>query len=340
MLNKQPTGVGIYCKRLYNQFTKNEKDIGQCRFLFLKEGSLLSLKRYLWNFFVLPLKAYKSLIYSPSTHGSLFAHKQVITIHDVICLNFPAQHPLQYYYFKYYVPLLLKKCDKVIAISEFTKSEILKFYKVEESKVKVVYNGVERLNYHGETGFEEEVNILTHGNPFFLCVGASYSHKNIEMFIDAIALLDRKDVAFIIVGKDNEYVDSLKMLAKQKSLSNIIFLNYVSDKLLMSLYKLALANVYVSLYEGFGFPPMEAASFGTISIVADIPVMREVYGEGVLYVEKSNSAQLSGVLSDVLTKKYDPKPAVDHLQKLFDRYDWNRCYNEVLKTLKDVDAKK
>ena len=95
MLNKKPTGVGVYCRQFFSHIKNDPRFI----FLFIKESRYLTFKRLFWNLFVLPLKAKTALVYSPSTHGSLFLKNQIITIHDLIAINFPTQYKFQYYYF-------------------------------------------------------------------------------------------------------------------------------------------------------------------------------------------------------------------------------------------------
>ena len=96
MLNKKPTGVGIYSRKLIDIISKNT--LLKFKILFIAETRFISIYRLLWNFFCLPLKAKKGdLIFSFSTHGTPFHKKQIITIHDLICLNFPEQHKFQYY---------------------------------------------------------------------------------------------------------------------------------------------------------------------------------------------------------------------------------------------------
>ncbi len=334
MLNKMPTGVGIYCRKIYDKF--RVCTLGwDVQYLFMKEGGVLALRRYLWNFFILPIKTKGALVYSPSTHGSLFIRNQVVTIHDLISLNFPQQHRLQYYYFKYFVPLLINRCKKVIAISQFTKDEILKYYAIDQDKIQVVYNGVERLVYHDKTEYEEQVSKMTDGKPFFVCVGASFEHKNIINLIESIKAFDNSEYKFVILGKQNAYFERVISLSKQYSLVNVVFLNYVSAELLLSLYKNAIANIYISLYEGFGFPPLEAASLGTITLVSDIPVMREIYDDAVIYVDGKDPGAIAEKFNELAQSKIDVDYHLQQAEKLFCKYSWESCFTQVFEILKN-----
>ena len=285
----------------------------------------------------MPLKAKTALVYSPSTHGSLFLKNQIITIHDLIAINFPTQYKFQYYYFKYYVPLLIKKAKCIVAISEFTKKEIEKYYKIDPSKIKVIYNGIS----FSETKYSEnEVKILAdlvEDKPFFVCIGASFSHKNIETLLQSIKIVENLDVRYVIIGRNNKYFKRLIELAKELNLDNIVFLNYISDELLALLYTRALANIYISLYEGFGYPPMEAARFGTISVISDIPVLKEIYGESMLYVNPTDILEIANRLIDIVNSPISKNEVFERTNYLFSKYSWDNTIKSVNELILNVE---
>lgn len=322
MLNKNPTGVGVYSLKLI-KIIKTHFDF-KYKMLYLRDTKFLSVYRLFWNFFVLPFKAdKKDLIFSFSTHGTPFHQKQIITIHDLICLNFPEQHKFQYYYFKYLVPLILRSCKHIVAISEFTKSEIIKFYYIDPNKISVIHNGANIISYSFSDDTEKQMYEITKGRPYFISVGAAYSHKNTEKLIEAAELLKNSDILFLIVGKKNEYLQKIEDIVHGKKLENVKFLNYVDDNLLAGLYTKALANVYLSLYEGFGFPPLEAASVGTISVVSDIAVMREIYSDNVKYVDPENVESIATGLLEIYNDESYRNSLAHKLPELVQKYDWH-----------------
>lgn len=321
MLNKNPTGVGVYSRKLIDIISKNTTL--KFKILFIAETKFMSIYRLLWNFFCLPLKAKNGdLIFSFSTHGTPFHKKQIITIHDLICLNFPEQHKFQYYYFKYLVPFILKSCKHIVAISEFTKSEILKFYDIPKDKISVIHNGANIINYNPSESIENKIAEITNNRPFFITVGAAYSHKNMFRLIEAVELLNNKEIVFLIVGKKNEYLQSVENFASGKNLDQVKFLNYVDDTLLAGLYAKAIANIYLSLYEGFGFPPLEAASVGSLSIVSDIPVMREIYADSVKYVNPLNINDIAAGIKDIIHNEEERSVIKSMLPELVKKYSW------------------
>lgn len=335
MTNGVAHGVEIYSKKLSELIVEQPPYI--YIHLYLKKVKLLSFYRLFWNFFIMPFKVGNNLIYSFSSHGSPFLSNQIITIHDLICLEFPKQHRFQYYYFKYLIPSIIKSSKKIVAISEFTKNEILKYYKLPEDKIEVIYNGVNRLSYFEEEKTDAEFDEIVQGSPFFLTVGASYPHKNIENLLLSIHKLESNNYKYIIVSKKNDYGISLRNLAESKGLKNVVFLDYVSDNLLARLYRDTICNIYISMYEGFGFPPLEAASLGTISLVSDIPVMREVLGDHAFFVDSQSHAAIAEKLN-LIIQQYESKNLIKKDYKaLLEKYSWERSAKKIIELISKND---
>lgn len=334
MTNADMHGVAIYSTKLKEMLGKKLKfDNVILESLYIKKLPYLAIYRIFWNTFILPVLTYDGFVYSFSSHGSVFKKNQIITIHDLICFAFPNQHKLQYYYFKYYVPLLIKSSKKVVVISEFTKNEVLKHYNIPEHKIQTIYNGLNTLSYKYDESDEVEYIKYTENKPYFISVGASYSHKNIERLLESIKTLKNIDCNFIILSKKNEYGILLRKQAQEKGLRNVIFVDNVSYNLLAKLYTNALANIYISLYEGFGFPPLEAASLDTVSIVSDIPIMREVLGGHAIYVNSTSIEEIASTILDVYEKKINIGYITKNFPILLNKYSWDKASNQIEKLI-------
>jgi glycosyltransferase involved in cell wall biosynthesis len=352
MYTNRPSGVGVYTEALLKQLcVKLESaEIGFDIYAYSKDGidqevedislgtfldgfcrPFLSLHRVLWNIFFLPFiaKSY-SLIYSFSSHGSPFVKNQVITIHDLICLRFPLQHPFQYIYFKFILPSIINSSKKIVVISEFTKAEVLKFYNVAEEKIIVIHNGADHYdtNIANLPAQEEMLFQLTRGRQYFITVGASYKHKNIERLIEAIAQA-KVDAFFIIVGAKGRHYSILSKKLKQSKLQDVIFLDYVSRDFLKYLYSRAICNIYVSLYEGFGFTPMEAASFSTLSIVSNTTSLPEIYQNSVVYSDPYNVTDIADKIKSVAKGHIDTDFIKKSFPALLGKFTWRVCANNI-----------
>lgn len=362
MYSENPSGVGIYTREILNNLQQKikEDNIEMVYYSYTSNGLkgnnkivpvklpflfeylfkwFLPLHRILWNFFYLPFLAKKfDLVYSLSSHGSPFIKKQIITIHDLICFHFPRQHTFQFLYFKYLFPSVIKAAKQIIAISNFTKNEIVKYYNAPEQKVCVVYNGSDHLANLQEQIVETEIKSLQNiktGKAFFLAVGASYPHKNTYLLIQAMEKLP--EYLLVVTGSDNSYIHKLKKYVKRQNINNIIFAGYVSNKELQVLYTKCCANIYLGMFEGFGFPPMEAASYNKISVVASSGALIEIYDNAVVYVNNLNRNEIAETLIKVTSPQFDKVSYINRFNNILLQYTWNNSanniYNIIIKTL-------
>ena len=293
------TGLGVYSKHCILALTTRFKTqrIGESASsktykaplgISIGSGKFAALKRAFW------LNSRKVgsnyVVYSPTHHGLLGASRQIITIHDLIALKFPRQHPLQFLYFRFFVPVLLKKCEAVFTVSEFSKSDICRTYGYPDSKVHVVPNGVDVNEFSPKTGAYS-------GSPFLLVVGANYSHKNIEELLDQHIHWDHH-FRLVIASCGGGYRKKLEERAATYGLTSIItFHEYLDFADLVTLYQNATALIYPSKFEGFGIPPLESLACGTPVIVSDIPVLREVLSDAAFYVKLGDSDSWSRAFS-------------------------------------------
>ena len=343
MYSEKPTGVGIFIRETFAWLVQlqliNDQSI---LYVYSAEGiastsikiiklpapleaifkKSLSLHRIIWNYFFLPIIARRyDLVYSFSSHGSPFIKHQVITVHDLICMQFPAQHKTQYYYFKYLMPGILRSSIKVVTVSHYTKGEVLKYYGITPNKIEVISgaaNHLQKVNVFDLSGKEKTIATWLSDKKFFLTVGASYEHKNIERLIAAMKLLNSNDL-LVIVGSGNNYYQALK--AKYAD-EQIHFLEYVSSALLGYLYANCVANVYVSLYEGMGFPPYEAAIYNTVTIASNVTAIPEIYGDSVYYVNPLEAEDIASALQLFSESRVNKNVYQSHFPALLQRFTW------------------
>ena len=129
----------------------------------------------------------------------------------------------------------------------------------------------------------------------------------------------------------------MRHIAENQQLRNVIFLNYVSDNLLARLYRDAICNIYISLYEGFGFPPLEAASVGTVSLVSDIPVMREVLEDHAFFVDSQNDLSIAEKLNFIIQKHEDNVLPNMNCHILLEKYTWEKSAEKIIELIKKND---
>lgn len=362
MIAYQPSGVGVYSiellKELVLKLKREEYDftiycynpnllhafesnkVKKISLGYLLDKLLKSkevIHRHIWNIFFLNFIAAKfDILYSFSSHGALYHQNQIITIHDLICLNFPDTHKSQYYYFKYFLPFVIKQSKQIIAISQFTKNDVLKHYSLNSNKVSVIYNGINHIESFSDLEKNRKwLSTITDQDKFCLMVGASYPHKNFETLLRVCERMKNTNVKFIITSKPNLYFQTLQEKVKNLQLNNVIFLHYIDRSQLLLLYKMARLNIYVSLYEGFGFPPAEACYFGTQSLLSNTSALTEVYKENFEITDPFNVNRIEEIV-----KKYtlaENKIETNFYSTLKQKYNWERTAAETIKIFKDIN---
>jgi glycosyltransferase involved in cell wall biosynthesis len=271
-----------------------------------KYGKVAGLARFIWNQFVFPfLVAKRDLIYCTTHHGILWGcGRQVITVHDLLPVKFPDQYRLQTAYYKYLLPILIKRAAAVITISENTKRDLHEQYGLAREKVHVVYNGLDHDRF-----FVPAVDVVARfkkkyslGN-YLLIVGASFPHKNVGAALRAFHQAQTRlpNTELVITGGRKEYTDELKRVVKDLDVKRVQFLEYVPTVELPALYAGATALVYPSLYEGFGFPPLEAMACGCPVIVSNTSSLPEVCGGAVYYFDPRNNEEMANVMVAIVS---------------------------------------
>lgn len=292
MVGEKPTGLGVYslvCARVLSSFRSGiigrrgqwgsdlDADDGSVVAppgISIGSGKFSALRRSLWlrrlNFDA------ETLVYSPTHHGLGNQYGQVITLHDMICLRFPWQHPLQYLYFKFYMPRLLKRCRAVFTVSETTKADIAETYGYPADGIHVVPNSVDSKTFRPGN--------FPPSSDFLLMVGARYSHKNVAEVLENHASWS-SHYRLVVTSCSGRYRRELDgLIAKLGLADSVQFYDYVSLNELIGLYQNCAALIYPSKWEGFGIPPLEALACGRPVIVSDIPVHREVLSDSAIYV--------------------------------------------------------
>jgi glycosyltransferase involved in cell wall biosynthesis len=233
--------------------------------------------------------------------------KSVVTIHDLIFKILPETYPLidrNIYDFKFRKACLL--ADKVIAISNSTKTDIVNFYGINPDKIEVVYQSCSPLFY--EPIEHQESNSLTEQyklpNHYILSVGSVEKRKNLKLIIEAYQYLDPDhQVPLVVIGRGKTYKkEVLDLIASNELEKKVIWITNLKDnKVLRAIYQKASALVYPSFYEGFGLPIVEAMLSKTPVITSNVSSLPEAGGPNSLYINPSSSEELANAITQVLT---------------------------------------
>jgi len=264
-------------------------------------------------------------------------------IHDLILRQFPTSRastlgPLKFYIKYFFYNLILRRAicraKKIVVPTYFVRNEIIKEFKTNPDKVRVVYEGLSRLPRQADLG-ENFLRDKGIAGSYILYVGNAYPHKNLERLIEAFYKLKKEhlDLQLVLVGKRDYFSKRLEKETKEKYSKfniqypqDILFYGYASEEELVTLYKHAKIYAFPSLMEGFGLPPLEALSFGLLVVCSDIPVFHEVLGSAVLYFDPRNIENIKETLQKCLAGH---RPEAD-TNKLLARYDFQKTAKECL----------
>lgn len=234
--------------------------------------------------------------------------RSVVTIHDLIFLHYPKYYhwiDRKIYDFKF--RRACRNADRVIAVSEFTKREIMEYYGTPEAKIDVVYQGCDPAFAAPVSKEKLDDVALRYSLPrqFILYVGSIEERKNLMLVAKAIA---SRPSAFshkiVAVGKRTPYVDEIRQYLEANGIADrILFFHKVPFADLPSFYRLADAFVYPSRIEGFGIPMLEAISSGLPAIGCTGSCLEEAGGPHCIYVDPDDVQAMSAALCRVVSDK-------------------------------------
>ncbi|MDL2296492.1 glycosyltransferase family 4 protein [Bacteroidales bacterium OttesenSCG-928-B11] len=232
--------------------------------------------------------------------------KSVVTIHDLIFMRYPHWYKLHdRKIYRNKVKYACKVADKIVAISQQTKEDLIHFLNVPEEKITVIYQPAFIHFLQNERNEELEMQtVLKYQLPehYLLMVGNIEKRKNIANVI--MAKVEGKiDTPLYIVGRENSYAEKLRSDVERLGIDDIYFLHQVSSKELAVFYRNADMLIYPSYFEGFGLPVIEALSCGIPVIASTGSCLSETAGEGALYVNPDDTEEIAVAIRRLLNDK-------------------------------------
>ena len=262
--------------------------------------------------------------------------KSLMTIHDLNFLvyrKFAIASGRWHYAFK--IKEYAEKADAIIAVSQSTKSEIIKYLKIPEEKIHVIYEGCSQAfqplpESEKKEKVKEKYNVK---GDFILCVGTLEPRKNLKGLIQAYDRSRAKEDFLLVLagGKGWKYKHIFRLIKQLKLEDRVVFTGYVSDSDLPALYNGASVFVYPSFYEGFGLPPLEAMACGIPVIVSHTTSLPEVVGDAGIYVDPFDIEQISFSIDTVLSDTRLCQTLREKGLKRAKLFSWEKTARETLK---------
>jgi Glycosyltransferase len=348
-------GIGRYSYELSKAVCKfhsidfkmviREEDVGLFEFakkenLLVVQGIKNSKDRNYYEQFVLPNRIYKSdkdaIIHYPDSMAPIFSkNKIILTLNDVAFLARPNDFTLKSRLWKKYITKVsVKKADKIICITDFTKNEFDKYFPGLESKTVRIYDGYndfskEVINYEF---INSSIKNIT-GKPYILAVSTISPRKNIDGLIKAYNMIkNQMPYNLVIAGKNGWLFENVFKLVDELNLhGRVIFVGQINDDELKYLYKNAEVFVYPSFYEGFGLPPLEAMSFGIPCIVSKAASIPEIVGDAGLYIDPYSIKSIADKILFICNDQVFRNELICRSMGNIDRFSWKSCAAETIK---------
>ncbi len=228
--------------------------------------------------------------------------KSVITIHDLIFMEHPELYKsINRNIYEKKVRSGTRVASRVIAASEQTKQDIIRFLNVDESRIRVVYQGCHRQFY---SRVSEETMQNTHQrfalpSEYLLYVGTIEERKNLLKIVQALHH-GNFDFPLVVVGRKTAYFNQVKQFIERTGLSNVYFLDQVQASDLPAIYQGSSGFIYPSSYEGFGIPVLEALNSGVPVITSRGGCLEETAGKGGLLIDPTDQEEMIHAIRQVL----------------------------------------
>lgn len=305
--------------------------------LIVVENISSGIKRNIYEQLKLPFlvkKKYPNAIlhYPDSMAPLLSTNKVVITVHDIAFKTLKDVFTWKTKLWKNFATKLsLKKANKIISISKYTKEEIINHYGEKyENKIEVVYNGFNDFSNEDIEFANIRKNLLDLSEKkFILTVSTISPRKNIDGLIKAYNSLECKDnVLLVIAGSYGWLYEDIIKLADDLNLNGkVIFTGKINDDELKYLYKKCTLFTYLSFYEGFGLPPLEAMSYGKTCIVSNTSSLPEVVGNAAIQV---NPYKINEIKDNIQKEMNEESIRKEDIVSNTHNFSWNKCAEKTL----------
>lgn len=321
--------------------------------IFYPSKKLDIVSSHLWEQFVLPRYLQKGdFLWSPSSSGPINYPDQIVTVHDLMQLDFPeafksavlGYSKCKYHWYRFVYSRILKNTRMIIAPSMYTKKRIINRFNIPENKIAVIY---EAAAEHFQPASRDSIlsvmkkyGILS--KRYILSLSSKTArNKNLRGLIEAwkkclVSWKEKTDVCLALAGDVISNRADLEFLGLDKIPEQVIFTGYIEEEDLPALYSGASVFVFPSVYEGFGIPPLEAMACNTPVIVSNVTSLPEVCGSAALYVDPLDSASLAHNIMLLLDNEFLCRNLIDEGRKRVGNFSWAKSAEEHIMLFKRI----
>ena len=366
----EAAGVGHYTYNLVSRLLELDKKNKYVLFFDKGVGDAGSFKRKNSEIRFFPYKEYKKFLpiayshllissfvsretldvfHSPASTIPLAYNKNaVVTIHDLAIYKNPKWFPKQYFSTKVSVPQSLRKAREIIAVSEYTKQDLIDILKISKEKISVILNGVEKREDIDKKDSKDREKIkekFSIKKDFILFIGTLQPRKNIAGLIAAFDKLRGNKIfenyQLVIAGKKGwDYKDIFEKVRNKALTKKVLFTDYISQEDKIRLLNAASCFCFPSFYEGFGLSILEAMQQGTPVITSNTTSTKEIGGEATLLVDPYKSSSIAQALKKVLGDDNLRRSLIQKGYNHVEKFSWKKCAKETLEIYNQVKSVK
>ncbi len=301
---------------------------------------------YWWFEWSIPaaLKKHRpDVFFSPDNYLSLSTKvKTVLVMHDIAHVHYPGEVPfLAEKYYRHFVPKFVKKAHKIVSVSDFTKADICRHYAVDPSKIAVACNGCKEYFKTIPPSEKEKIKQqYAEGEDYFFYIGAIHPRKNIHRLIlafDQFKKTTKASVKLLLGGRFAWQTGEIKdAFEKAEFKKDIVFLGYLKNEELPGFIGSALALTYVSLFEGFGVPLLEAMHTETPIITSNVSSMPEVAGNAALLIDPNSVISIAGAMEIIYKDEDLRRTLIENGRQQRKKFNWQIATDIIYEALKEA----
>ncbi|HPT08118.1 MAG TPA: glycosyltransferase family 1 protein [bacterium] len=248
-------------------------------------------------------------------------------------------------YLNWSTKFALRYAKKIITVSNFTKNEILKYYrKIKGKKIKVIYNGYNNYLYKKITDEEALENVLKKygiDTSFFLYIGRLEKKKNVHCLIESFSIFkeNNKDLSkkLVLIGNPGFCYDEIKYLIEELGIyKDVIILGWVEEEDLPYIVNKAEAFIFPSFYEGFGIPILQAMACETPVLLSNIEVFHEIAQDSALFFDHLDPNDLAEKMVMIVNDDNLKMDLINRGKSLVSNFSWRKCAQETLKEINNL----